>query len=625
MKKKLLTVLLAAVMVFGIFSLTACGGSNPDDEYNYYASKYEISGEIKIEPVNYFGVEKMFTNSGTFLLYIDNEDDGAKERFAKMNKLANEWDVTIHHFNPDMGGGYASNDTMAKVIDLTEDLTQDEIVGGSSFAAMQQELITMLNYKGTTVPNHYFVAITGAAPHIQNNPDYIAVGVNEKELHDQGYKLELYKNESGYGTYGDNIVGHIFDISRNVDGSAREEKYDYVGKTWQEIHANCYDVTEDGYERNRARYGGAITANYEYSGSEGYAYHVMARTYSHSVSGAVSLDAQNADPANTIRAVAWKKPSYAKYADPETGVIGPNGYLTQNINTFNMYGDYRLHMAGDYDTLTSDYIGEKQDLYHLVANYGQFEWLLNHNDGSFAVYFGGPWCPNSQAVMKITNDVAKDYGLSKIYVFDPRLDGGVRVAGYGMTAKRSFDKDGNQLYNDDGTMKFELNVLSLGGRPYEHMLSRNADFIQSDKNQGKESVLGSEMYGANFLYANFLENYLTDYISYWKLSKITIDRNNNGTYEANESFTEMSVPNLMAFNGEGEGKAKMLAWAEAEYHWAYTSIEGNAKREAWIAEIKHVFDQNPYASYNPIPVIPDADEDSTTANPTQPNGTVEAC
>ena len=37
MKKKLLTVLLAVVMVFGVFGLTACGGSNPDEEYNYYA------------------------------------------------------------------------------------------------------------------------------------------------------------------------------------------------------------------------------------------------------------------------------------------------------------------------------------------------------------------------------------------------------------------------------------------------------------------------------------------------------------------------------------------------------------------------------------------------------------
>ena len=54
MKKKLLTVFLAVVMCFGVFGLTACGaGSNPDDSYNYYSSKYGIEEEIKTMP-NYF-------------------------------------------------------------------------------------------------------------------------------------------------------------------------------------------------------------------------------------------------------------------------------------------------------------------------------------------------------------------------------------------------------------------------------------------------------------------------------------------------------------------------------------------------------------------------------------------
>ena len=48
MKKKLLTVLLAVVMVFGVFSLTACGSNpNPADEYNYYRSVYDSLKEEK--------------------------------------------------------------------------------------------------------------------------------------------------------------------------------------------------------------------------------------------------------------------------------------------------------------------------------------------------------------------------------------------------------------------------------------------------------------------------------------------------------------------------------------------------------------------------------------------------
>ena len=45
MKRKLLTVLLAVVMVFGVFGLTACGGSNPADDYNYYRSTYSSMAE----------------------------------------------------------------------------------------------------------------------------------------------------------------------------------------------------------------------------------------------------------------------------------------------------------------------------------------------------------------------------------------------------------------------------------------------------------------------------------------------------------------------------------------------------------------------------------------------------
>ena len=88
MKKKLLTVLLAVVMVFGVFGLTACGaGTNPDEEYNYYGTKYELDGDVKIEAATFQGVYKMFTTAGNFLLYIDSEGSGAAGRFQAINKL----------------------------------------------------------------------------------------------------------------------------------------------------------------------------------------------------------------------------------------------------------------------------------------------------------------------------------------------------------------------------------------------------------------------------------------------------------------------------------------------------------------------------------------------------------
>ena len=107
MKKKLLTVLLAVVMVFGVFGLTACGGSNPDEEYNYYASRYEIEGDIHITAVTYLSVYKMMKTPGNYLLYVDTETSAdAKTAFKAINKLANEWGVEIYHFNPVLSGGF---------------------------------------------------------------------------------------------------------------------------------------------------------------------------------------------------------------------------------------------------------------------------------------------------------------------------------------------------------------------------------------------------------------------------------------------------------------------------------------------------------------------------------------
>lgn len=108
MKRKLLTVLLAVVMVFGVFGLTACGGSNPADDYNYYGTKYELEDEVKIFAVTYSGVQNIISDGNAFLLMLDDETGDAKARFQAANKKANELGVTVAHFNPDLLGGFNS-------------------------------------------------------------------------------------------------------------------------------------------------------------------------------------------------------------------------------------------------------------------------------------------------------------------------------------------------------------------------------------------------------------------------------------------------------------------------------------------------------------------------------------
>ena len=139
MKKKLLTVLLAVVMVFGVFGLTACGGSNKDEDYNYYGVKYSIEDEVKIEAVTFQAVYKMFTTTGKFVLYVNSGESAAD--YQAVNKLANDWDVTIYHFNPDLTGGYAKDLSNAVNANICSDLTG--IAADSQVKIVQDMLLSI--------------------------------------------------------------------------------------------------------------------------------------------------------------------------------------------------------------------------------------------------------------------------------------------------------------------------------------------------------------------------------------------------------------------------------------------------------------------------------------------------
>jgi hypothetical protein len=43
--------------------------------------------------------------------------------------------------------------------------------------------------------------------------------------------------------------------------------------------------------------------------------------------------------------------------------------------------------------------------------------------GTFVILYGGTWCPNTRAVIKVINQYAVKYGIDAVYNFDWRLDG----------------------------------------------------------------------------------------------------------------------------------------------------------------------------------------------------------
>ena len=558
MKKKLLTVLLAVVMVFGVFGLTACGaGTNPDEEYNYYGTKYELDGDVKIEAATFQGVYKMFTTAGNFLLYVDSESDGAAARFQAINTLAQEWDVTIYHFNPDLTGGY-----------------------------------------DTTVNANIITELTGEA-----------------------------------------AVSQVTTVQDTLTAISKKEATEWTDNTLYGI-TGAESTTSDG----------------------------KTVTYKGKIAGSASYD----KGALAIASVALRKPSYAQYGDPKSPV--PEMYNTGNINTMNLFADNRLHMYNDdgTDALTA----EKTDVYVTVANYAQFAHLMDNNDGYFAVFFGGTWCPNTQAIAMLTNDLAKDYGISKIYFFDPRLEDGTKVdaaTNTGTEEEPSYAIVENSAYlasnlntrNSDIDGMWTTNQVSLAkdildATDIEYTEAESTDFealtgkiytnlstIIAYKPTGSEetpyaylsgatgaSDVASKMeteykdglnealtYNYAHVYAKFLKAYLPEYESEWNYGvEFTI---------GGKQYTKMCVPNMMMFNGEDEGKAELVGLAEAEYTYANTSVEGNPQNVEWTNAIKAIFDQNPYAYYAPLPdAVEETEEEAggeSAAAPSAPAADAGGC
>jgi len=600
MKNKILTVLLAVVMAFGVFGLTACKGANPDADYNYYGVKYKLE-DVKIEAATFQGVYKMFTTPGAFLLYVDSESEGAGERFAAINDLANDWDVTIYHFNPNLSGGYAADKGASANILETD-------VKGDGIKAVQATL---------------------------------------EEI--SGEKIENLKDNALWGIKGADSV---------INGTELE-------------------------------YRGELSAQVEY--------------------------AQNADFSVAL-ACAQPVPSYGAHQ-------GADKYVKQSVSTMNLFGDARLHMYNDdngEDALTAP----KQDVYVTVANYAMFEHLMRYNDGYFSVFFGGTWCPNTQAIVKATNNLAKDYGIEKIYFFDPRLDDGTKIDGVKETKTFSYEKylqdeampnftgesgytstyavaensqylapslntrsadpqdvwkelkefgqskaylkavtiDNGKGFADSVSYKYdddsiqaiiddavvakaktlsnyatdsakyiaqqkasvdekdykdpkEIDVANYVISEFNKVQTTDENKIDTDKLAlnalnvaiGEEKAIDSTFktavkamydakttaaYNYNYLYATFLDEYLPVYRSQWNVG---IKLNING-----KEYTKMCVPNIMMFNGEGDGPAQLVALAEAEYTYANVNEQGNAQQIAWDNAVKDVFDANPYATYAPM-------------------------
>ena len=503
MKKKLLTVLLAVVMVFGVFNLSACGaGENPADDYNYFTSVYDsmsdvAADDVRIEQLTFHGLFKLCQTDGRFIVFWGGAyDETTKANIRTVQDLAVKYDITVYNFDPCLDGQVGLDSADGVYNTASADVSDINIAETSSQLKNLQDMLTLV------------------------------MNLSVRQLPKQGSLL--YIQGASYSVEVDPITLNSAKVSYGASVTEQRDKNNFEAL----IQSACFRL-----------------------------------------------------PVVTI--------------DSAT-----DGYSSETINEFNFWNDYRMHLAGDYNTATSDYVGEDQSVF-VTTTYHALLDLLKNCKGTFAVFFGGMWCHNSQAVAGYTSDLAKDYGIDKVYFYDSHLDGGatrdVHVVQQPASGDLVYDPDTGVIsaakpsvvtyhdVDDRGTVAYLANLIDTRSSEPTTITANNRNYAH--------------------LYARLMDDYMPGFKSSWNASSsVTIKgKAQDGVY------ARMCNPSLILFNGDAASQAeKIVAMAEAELEWGWEPYE-----LAWEEAAKAVFDKNPYATYAPAMDTTTTDDGTSSTDETE--------
>ena len=612
MKKKLLTVLLAVVMVFGVFSLTACGAKeNPADDYNYYRSVYSSlkdEEDIRIHSMVFMQLTMMLRTPGQYLIYTGGAwDSKAQANIKAVNDIAKAYDVQVYNLDLRLDGGIsmdsklASNYKQEKLKDNTvvnyadglyvnssayRDASSGEAVetvknGSAKVAsireALQQYLGTYESHglkapKGLTVkdiPEAALISldVTGA-------PSSTSTTVAQYKIWDE----KATKDADNAGKYLPGWINFTMTDAQMVGLVAKAPTSSLAAFNADITSLNLKNAAGEVVSGAKDVYAAGEVTN-------------TSTSYSVTVKeGAIGSNSKDLE--KVVQSIALTVPSFGSQiqsgGDHGTGPYDASGFDASVIDSFDYFGDYRLHMAGDYDTATDGFLEGTGSVYEVITLHEFIDILKNVKEGDFNVFFGGAWCPNTQSIAKITSEMAQDYGINRIFFFDPNLDGSASV------------------YIDGQSVSTGMNIRTSN---------------QEAVDEGKPSVSAVDQSNMTFsgLYAYLLDTIKAggqEYTSYWNTqwkSDMLGKGNRYQLFINGEIYTRMCVPNIMGFTGTDAG-AKLEIWKEAEYYWADTSVADSPVRIAWDNAIKEVFEANDYAVYNPIMRVeetPAAEEEDT--------------
>ena len=559
MKKKLLTVLLAVVMVFGVFSLTACGAKeNPADDYNYYRSVYSSlkdEEDIRIHSMVFMQLTMMLRTPGQYLIYTGGAwDSKAKANIKAVNDIAKAYDVQVYNLDLKLDGGLSETFSGA---DLTK-YGSEEFKGGSTVnykdgiyvnsadnrladavpntaeegepsnakpadpskstvsnkvaairVALQQYLGTYASHgltppeglQANDIPEAALISLDVTAA-----PSSTSTTVTQYKIWD----AKASKNPDKDGEYLPGWINFTISDAQMVELAAKAPT--------SILAAFNADLTSLKLE-NAA--GEAISgAKDVYAAGE-----ITNTSTSYSVTvkeGAIGSTATDLE--KVVQSIALTVPSFGSEiqdgGDHGTGPYDASGFDASVIDSFDYFGDYRLHMAGDYDTATDGFLEGSGSVYEVITLHEFIDILKNMKEGDFNVFFGGAWCPNTQSIAKITSEMAQDYGINRIFFFDPNLDGSASVYIDGQSVSTGMNiRTSNQAAAAGASSTDATNMTFAGLYGY---------LLDTIKAGGQE------------------------YTSYWNTqwkSDMLGKGNRYQLFINDQTYTRMCVPNIMGFTG----------------------------------------------------------------------------
>lgn len=265
-----------------------------------------------------------------------------------------------------------------------------------------------------------------------------------------------------------------------------------------------------------------------------------------------------------------------------------SGTDTIRVETYDYYSEETMHLASS--TNYSPY-ATKEHILQAITYHELIDMFNKKAD--FVVFFGGQWCPNTQAMATYVNEYAKKAGLEKVYIFDTRLDGlsgqlygrlttGVVDLSYTVTEKDAETGEDIKVEKNDGievtkTNSYFTTHTNIRGNFYSDTTATIASGVTRYARLYKHLL-------------SFIPNFSSNWNSndYTTNSTVTID---------DEKYTRICVPAVLLYSkdrvDESGNKATVVGSYEAEYVWSNTQDPYNIHSINIKAGLQSVFNLTP--------------------------------